>query len=199
MANANLQRASRLQNPPQGYRALLRKLLAANSAEFDDSTVHFDADTPESIRHLVDAEKACDGVPMNSLAVLSVHRGRHVAQIFNSIVRRVSVYVVEVLSRPLSIHMQPRKSMSKEGSVIEADDDVSIFSEVARSVARFAVPLAGNPPGEHSRVQVVIEKFAQTLRGNIGLSHETLQSLIGQRPARVSARCGLRYCGAIHG
>lgn len=27
----------------------------------------------------------------------------------------------------------------------------------------------------------------------IGLSHEALQLLIGQRPARVSALCGLRY------
>jgi hypothetical protein len=40
---------------------------------------------------------------------------------------------------------------------------------------------------------VVMKKLAQRLRGKIGLSHDALQLLIGQRPARVSARGGLRY------
>jgi hypothetical protein len=42
---------------------------------------------------------------------------------------------------------------------------------------------------------IVLEKFAQKLRGKIGLSHETLQSLIGQRLASISsaARASLFY------
>ncbi len=48
-------------------------------------------------------------------------------------------------------------------------------------------------PGKYAGSGVVVKQFAQTLCGKIGLSHDTVPSLIGQRPARVISTGGLRY------
>jgi hypothetical protein len=41
-----------------------------------------------------------------------------------------------------------------------------------------------------------MKRLAQTFCGNIGFSHDTVPSLIGQRLASVSALGGLRYFSA---
>jgi hypothetical protein len=49
------------------------------------------------------------------------------------------------------------------------------------------------PTGKRAGVWVVVEKFTQTLCGKIGLSHDALLMLIGQKPGSVSALAGLLH------
>ena len=87
--------------------------------------------------------------------------------------------------------------MSVVGSPINANLPVDLAAAHLDFVASNLPdpgPTAGiHQPGEHTGVQVVMEKLAQTLRGKIRGSHKALQLLIGQRPAGVSSTCGLRY------
>jgi hypothetical protein len=76
---------------------------------------------------------------------------------------------------------------------LAVNTDVDVAGAV-RLPSRIAWPdstirtIALDTPSEHARYRVVVKKFAQTLRGKIGLSHEALQLLIGQRPAAIRSR-----------
>jgi len=196
MASSNLQRESGMKNSPKRNRALLSFAFGRNSAELDYSSIHLQSNSPDACTRFLDADEPRNGVSEDASAVLSVECWRDITQVAEPIVRRISVDVVKVLFWPLSGGMEPCKPVAKVGGPIQSDDDVSVFSVITRHVASLAMALAVQAPCECARGLVVVKKLAQTLRGNIGLSHDALQLLIGQRPQRVSARLGLRYCGA---
>ncbi len=67
---------------------------------------------------------------------------------------------------------------------IYTDESVTDMFGYAPSLApaMYAVAVA-YAPGENASFWVIVQKFAQALRGKIGLSHDAVLSLIGQRPA----------------
>lgn len=196
MANANLQSASRLEYPTQSYGALLRCALGRKPAEPDNFVPNLQPNAPYAGGIFIYTNEAGECFPHQSAPVLAIDGWRYVSKVFDSVVCFVPVYVINVHCWPRSIHIEPRKPMAKVGAPIKPDDYISIPPEVASNVARFFVALARSAPEKLARGLVVIKKFAQALRGKIGLSHDAVLSQIGQRLTCVRAHGGLRYFGA---
>ena len=129
--------------------------------------------------------------------VLHVDRVRHTPEILNSVVRRVAINVVDMF-RPLAVNVQPSKSMRAVWGF--AYLNLLVLFRCA-ATGWFPGPHAApcNDPSKRASVWVVVKKFAQTLRGKIGLSHDAPSKRIGQRPVSVSSTCGLRYFRASAG
>jgi hypothetical protein len=129
--------------------------------------------------------------------VLRVDGSAHVSQVGDGIVRRISVHVIDVCIGPNAVRIEPRQAVKPvEKSVDLCLEALSVASGATNSVAYADVPVWLHEPREHAALRVVLHKLAQTLRGKIGLSHEAVLSLIGQRPARVDSTSGLRYFSA---
>lgn len=143
------------------------------------------------------------GTPMDALnaglvgflnaLILRVFRVSDFAQIANSVVAFVTVDVVKDAAWKDAMHIKPSQSVRPEGGTIDFDDSITLLSPTGY-VACECLAVAGvDSPPKDSGFWIVMKKFAQTLRGKIGLSHDAVLSLIGQRPACVGSTCGLRY------
>ena len=104
----------------------------------------------------------------------------------------VAVLVINFAARPSSMEEQPCEAMRKVQLPIYGDETVAIAVD-ASSGPVLRRSLAFTKPSEFAGPWAVIKKIAQALRGKIGLSHDAVLSLIGQRPGSVSALSGLRY------
>jgi hypothetical protein len=125
-------------------------------------------------------------VAAGSALVLKVHGARHVSEVFKPIVRPVSISVIHLLLRPLTCHIEPRKTVGEVRATINVESHITdVVSRTDGGAGR--VPVVSDSPRKQARLRVVVKKFAQTLRGKILNSHEAVLSLIGQRPARVAS------------
>lgn len=127
--------------------------------------------------------------------VLKVLGTGSASQVCDPVVVSNAVDVVNVVRRPFTVGMKPRKPMSPVVPAINTDKRIAVVIDSEGNVSTSACGAASptDSPCEDPRLRVVVEKLAQTLRGNICLSHEALQLLIGQRPASVDALRGLRH------
>lgn len=128
--------------------------------------------------------------------VLHVLGARSGTKVCPSVVLPIAVDVVNVSGGPSPGHVEPRETVVKVAGSINADPQVVIAGRISRNWPQGAsVRVAGalRNPGEYSSLRVVVKKFAQALRGKIGLSHDALLMLIGQRPASADNASGLRY------
>jgi hypothetical protein len=125
---------------------------------------------------------------VRSPEVLLVDRLRDISQICEPIVERVAVQMIDDANRERSGHVQPSSAVGVVVVSINADDKPARLRIPACDSSRNAAPSAGSDPmSEHARLRVVAKKGAQTRGGKIGLSHEAVLSLIGQRPACVAS------------
>ncbi len=124
--------------------------------------------------------------------ILVVPGVRNIAKIFNLVVTGIPVYMINKLFRPFTIAVHPSKPMRKMEGSINSDKDVAITPFAASDITSFFIR-DSHLPRKDSSFWVVVKQFAQTLCGKIGLSHDTVPSLIGQRPARVISTGGLRH------
>jgi hypothetical protein len=128
-----------------------------------------------------------------ALEVLQVGTSGNITKVSDGIVSLVSVDVVNVHFRPLAGHIKPGEAMRIVPCSLDSNDDVSDSLSGSGRTAFWGTKAKAFQPSEIARNWVVVKKFAQTLRGKIGLSHDALQLLIGQKPRSVSALPGLRY------
>ena len=130
--------------------------------------------------------------------VLQVLGVGDIAQIFYPVVRSIAVDVINEVFRPTSVIVEPRNAMRPIPNTVYPDQKVSIMIYTARGFAALCGLVApANAPCKDPRSRIVVEKFAHTLRGKIGLSHDAPRMLIGQRPARVGSACGPRYFSSM--
>jgi hypothetical protein len=108
------------------------------------------------------------------------------SKVIPSIVGSIAVYVVYLIRRPLSGHVKPSEAMGGVPPVFKHHADVASNHLTTGSISWFSCS-ALYLVGKCSGALVVLKKFAQTLCGNIGGSHEAVLSLIGQRPACVTS------------
>ena len=120
------------------------------------------------------------------------------SQVRKTIVCPVAVHVVNLLRRPFARHVEPRKAVRFVRVSGATDAPIPIAFVQIPGPLPVATTWATFGSCEYARLGVVVKKFAQTLRGKIGLSHDALLMLIGQRPACVSAHGGLRYFSGSH-
>ena len=128
--------------------------------------------------------------------ILSVFALGGVSKVCNPIVKTIAIYVVNVVFWKFSINIKPRKSVSIVSVSKKTDADVFMAAACSSRFSGFYYtpsPSIVVKPRKHSGVRIVMKNFAQTFCSKIGLSHDAVLSLIGQRPGSVSALSGLRY------
>lgn len=163
------------------------KVLANRAAPYCSS--------PKSIVFPVVGSKFPGGFAFSSNAVLHVLGIRGLSEICNSVVRALSVYVVDLVGRPNSVNIKPSEPMSKVLNVVNSDDPVA-SAYLRPCNLSYAYPsIEAYSACKYASVRVVIEKFAQACCGKIGLNHDVVpqKQLIGEKPRSVSALSGLRY------
>lgn len=110
----------------------------------------------------------------------------NITKVSDSVVGAVAVNVVYDSNRPRTIEMQPSEAVHSVKCAINSRDKISapVVASNGRPGSNVGYALsARHYPG----FMVVVDKLAQSLRGKIGLSHDALQMLIGQRPAFVAS------------
>ena len=130
--------------------------------------------------------------------ILAIFKIMRFTKIAYSVVISIAVYVIQKLIRPLPVKIKPRESVPHVISTVYMDVPISVGDVQRPGNAVFSYSsTSACDVGKNPGVRVVVEKFAQTLCGKIGLSHDALLMLIGQRPGSVSALSGLRYFSVI--
>lgn len=158
---------------------------AAKAAKMDSLPINADQ-SPPSVPDLANAKNPARTVLVRALSVVRIGPFINVAQVGNPVVRSNPVDVVNHKARPLTVHVQPSKSVCSVQSAIDLNTYVPVCSGT-RHCASPSTTSSVLPPSKDAGCFVVVKKLAQTLRGKIGLSHDALQLLIGQRPAGVSS------------
>jgi hypothetical protein len=125
--------------------------------------------------------------------ILLVCAVAYLSQVCEAIVRSVAIHVVNLLQRPFSGHVEPREAVGLIRGSVTADTPVSIAAIKTPGALSIAASWTAFRPCECTSLRIVVEKFVQFLRGKIGLSHDAVLSLIGQRPACVSSTRGPRH------
>lgn len=112
-----------------------------------------------------------------------LHSRSCIPQVFQPVVSFYPVDVVDLHERPAPMHMEPSQPVRKVHTPIKGNAQIPFVMHRPRSGSS---PRAGACPSKNASIGVVVEKFAQALRGKIGLSHDAPRKRIGQRPTGVS-------------
>jgi hypothetical protein len=128
--------------------------------------------------------------------VLRILGSRDIAKIDQAVVGSNSIDVVDLAHRPRGVMIKPSQPVLQVRGAIYANPSVSTRRRSTGSNSSRQVFSWLPSPSKAPILWVVVEKFAQTLRGKIGLSHDAVLSLIGQRPRSVCALSGLRHFNA---
>ena len=139
-------------------------------------------------------ENAVRAVGLRSTLVLHVPHMRNISQIANPVVAWVPVDVVDHSGRPNPVYMQPCKSVRPVNPSSYTNFQIPAVI-VSSDISDMDVGCKPCQPRKTATLWVVVKQFAQALCGKrkIIFSHDTVPSLIGQRPARVISTGGLRY------
>jgi hypothetical protein len=121
--------------------------------------------------------------------VLRVDDSRDITKIVYSVVAWVAVDVVNALPRKSAVAVKPGKAMSPMNIPVNAYLTPAEWMDCAGDHPDSDSVRRDFTPRKNAGLWIVVKKFAQTLRGKIGLSHEALLLLIGQRPDRVASAC----------
>ena len=172
-----------------------RRLLSLK-AGFNGLLIRFEvSDVDRSKTHVVSASgrepDTRNGIfaPAMPFGVSTVQRVRHLAKIIEAIIKRVSVYVVDVLG-PLSSHHAPYNTMGKLQLIEDGSFEVSACCNVSkgRSASKFAVPHLGvgrctvqaavfEPmhatlaPRQNTAGRIIFKKLVKNFAGKVGFSH----------------------------
>ena len=142
-------------------------------------------------RHAKNSDPVCHH---GASAVL--HIGPHVdaAKIGPPVVCRVAVNVVYDAFRPFAHDKRPDGAMGEHAATINDDVPVEVRPGSGRGTASVSArPVT--PIGKRTGERIVEKQVAKPRWANIKFSHEALQLLIGQRPARSSKTRWPRHCG----
>lgn len=168
------------------------KFGAAKSTKAHAHPACHDARSP-SVPALECAEQTRGAGRFCGADVLGVFCRSNVSEIGKLVVISHAISVVYKADWPRSVHIQPSKSVCSVGEWGDSDGPVPLIGN-SPSYAPFSfVVWPINKPCKNASLRVVVKQFAQTLCGKIGLIHDTVLSLIGQRPARVISTGGLRH------
>lgn len=129
--------------------------------------------------------------------VLYVLALRNITQVCNSVVAWVSVNVVNAKFRPFAIDIKPRNAMLFDFLAANPNVSVSVFANVSGNVANIDPVGRSDLAREYAGQWIVMKKFAQAFCGKIGVSHDAVLSLIGQRPVSVDSTCWPRHFTAF--
>lgn len=119
--------------------------------------------------------------------ILLINAPGYIPQIIKRVIAGVSINVVNLMLRPSTGNVQPRKPVGQKPASCNGNYGPSVDVTSAGNASRVGGPASTLAPCEYAGLGVVMKKFAQKLRGKIGLSHDAVLSLIGQRPVSVAS------------
>lgn len=98
--------------------------------------------------------------------IMQICRTAHIAQIAKTVVCSIAIYVVDMILRPFSSHVQPRQPMFGNGFFADKNSTVSI-THLRASALTYPVRLVfALQPCENARVGVIMDKLTQFFCGN---------------------------------
>lgn len=130
-------------------------------------------------------------------SILSVFRPSSLSKIAKPVVKSISIYVVYVMLRPLSMNVKPSQSVGHKVRKVNGDVAITKHCLGPSDMPNRATPRNSFYPSKYSGVWVIVKQFTQTLYGELRIVHSHAVSPVkkwfGQRPARVDSTGGLRY------
>lgn len=127
------------------------------------------------------------------VSVLDIASSTDNAKVYKPVVTPNPVDVVNFTIGPDAVSIKPCKSVHAVTRVADFHSEVAVPVIVPCNVTNVNRVDRAYTPRKNPGFRVVVEKFAQTFCGKIGISHDAVLSLIGQRPRGVSALAGLRH------
>ncbi len=103
--------------------------------------------------------------------VLRIAFRAYVTKICKSVVRFVSVNVVNQANRPIAGYVKPNDSVRFINFAADTDSRIAFGVNVSRNIASFDRPTWPNFPNQHASFSAVFKYFSQLFCGNIGLAH----------------------------
>lgn len=143
-------------------------------------------------------------IPMSSngsafgTTVLLIEGVRRFSQIAYSVVRGVTVYVVNVTARPNAVDVKPREAVDLILPIVDHHLDVAILVGAPQNVA--SAHLADRyPPRKKPCLRVIDEKLAQSIQAKTRFIHAVVpfKRWFGKRPDSVLSGFRLRYFSRI--
>lgn len=145
----------------------------------------------------IDAKVSAGVVTPRSAKILAIELFGRIAKVLDAVISSIGIQMVNVVQRPLAMHVEPSQPVSQVSSRIDRYSVVSLdataFHNEVGAVPHLMALRCPHLSGEYPGFRVVVKKLTQTRGCKIGLSHDALQMLIGQRPGSVSALNGPRY------
>jgi len=118
-----------------------------------------------------------------TVCVLHVLKLRNITKIRPSIVVSDAVSMIYLTFREVSKHIQKGEPMLSYANAIDHRVSVSVPWVNATHNRPHGKSSAAYASSENASSRIVVQQFAQSLRGKIGLSHDAVLSRIGQRLA----------------
>lgn len=129
----------------------------------------------------------------SAVRVLTVLFVRRCAQVIPAVISTATINMIHLVCWPFASHIQPRQAMCKVVDIVDGQSAIAGAVHYKTSGGSGFKPLPEiNSPGENSSIGIVRKNFSKIFCGNISLSHDALQRLIGQRPP-----VDLRSLGAL--
>lgn len=173
------------------------RFFGCEASEAGFSAVDIDLGTPLAIRPPTHTEKRTCAASATAL-ILQILRAGCLPEVRQSVVFAVAVDVVYVIGRPVAMDVEPREPMSPVYAPVYADLDIAIDVGCTSDTLQMYVLVPAYPPSKHAGFWVVVKKFAQAVCAKIGLSHEAVLSLIGQRPVTIRSRVRASLFSPVH-
>lgn len=179
-----LQRAAGMKPALRFNVGIMRGLLGRERAEVNGLVFHADVSNPYAVLCGPRGSEKATCIERARNAHIFVVRGlRDITQIGRTVISAIAIDMVNVMRWPLAVHVKPCESMSEMVSTVYVDLDVAV-----------AMPGTGNAsdtnsvgrsrfPAKNAGFRLVFENFAKSFDAKIGLNHDALSVLIGQRRA----------------
>lgn len=125
--------------------------------------------------------------------ILSIYSMIYISEIRKTIICFIPVNMVYVKPRPLACYVEPCNSVQAVLPIIEPRPYIPASG--INATTRYVNSSCFEFSLKYSGFRVVLEKFTNSIRGNIGLSHAVVPSKqwFGQKTSSVSALAGLCY------
>ena len=100
---------------------------------------------------------------MGRYLILNIFGGRHIAQIFQTIVVTPTVYVINIVFRPFSVRVKPNESVRAVPSAIYWHDPIPKIVDRPRNTAYTYSAVGFYPPPQHAGFKIAIQKLFKPL------------------------------------
>lgn len=141
---------------------------------------------------IVHSKKSCRIVLHWAVHIFLIQPPRSVAKILKSVVCANAVQMINQLIRPFTSYIEPSQPVAAVKTPVNSYRQIPKRINSTSTGSSFYLP-AIHPSNKGAIVGVVNEEFTQARSCKIGLSHDAVLSLIGQRPRAHLTAPGLRY------